>query len=308
MRPEVRARLREGGVDRFVDLLLDDLLDRPVSELFEPGWLARQLAGTAKAAAADPQVEGWIRARVQDARARVGEGPMALPPEIRAPLAEVLRRPYVPDREVVGRVLDHDAARLLLKQLFQDMLVGFARKLRPSMAAARGPLPGLRGLQKLGENVLGGLGHELEAQLEARARDFMDAGVQRLVEHLADLICDPKLVREYGDWRVHGLTVLLSTDRRRLAGELEKLDPDSLVATGAALVREVAASEALVAQLEGILRAAMDEAEGRSLRSLLGGIEAHGVDMLRRVAVERARALVETPALEAWWDEMTGDT
>lgn len=307
MKPEVRARLRAGGVDRFVDLMVDDLLDRPVAELVDPAWLARQLAATARAAAADPQVEAWIRSRVKDVRGRVGAGPVALPRELRGPLEEVLRRPYVPDREVVGRILDHDTSRLLLKQLFQDMLVGFARKLRPALPAAKAPLPAFRGLQKLGENVLGGLGHELEAQLETRAREFMDAGVQRLVEHLADLLCDPKLVREYGDWRVHGLTVILATDQRRLAGELEKLDPDALVATGAALVREVAGSEALVGQLESLLRTAMEEAEGRSLRSLLGGLEVHGLDVLRGVMAQRARALVETPAFEAWWDEMAGE-
>lgn len=307
MKPEVRARLRAGGVDRFVDLMLDDLLDRPVAELVDPSGLARKLASAVRAAAADPQVEAWIRARVQDLHGRVGAGPVALPGELRGPLEEVLRRPYVPDRELVGRILDHDTARLLLKQLFQDMLVGFARKLRPALPAARAPLPGFRGLQKLGENVLGGLGHEIEAQLETRAREFMDAGVQRLVEHLADLLCDPKLVREYGDWRVHGLSVLLATDQRRLAGELEKLDLDALVATGAALVREVTGGEALVGQLESLLRAAMEGAEGRSLRALLGGIEGHGIDLLREVLAQRARALVETSAFEAWWDEMAGE-
>ena len=67
-------RLRDGGTDRLVDLLLDDVLSRPVSELVDPAWLARQLAASAKSAAADPQVEAWFRERVKDARARVPAG------------------------------------------------------------------------------------------------------------------------------------------------------------------------------------------------------------------------------------------
>lgn len=305
MRPEVRARLVGGGVDRFVDLLIEDVLDRPVGELVDPAWLARQLAATARAAVDDPQVEGWLRARVQDLRVRVPAGPPAVPAAIVDPLRDVLRRPYLPDRALVGRLLDHDTARLLLKQLFQDTLVGFAQKVRPALPAGRGPLPFGR-LGRLGENVLGGLSQELEAQLEARAREFMDAGVQRLVEKLGDELCDPRLVREMGEWRAHGLEVALTTELAVFAGEVEKLDPDALVDAGAAVVRAFARREELPGELEAVLRAAMEAAEGRSLRSLLGGVEAHGVGLIRAVLVERARSLVATEAFAAWWDEMEG--
>lgn len=302
------TRLRTGGIDRLVDLLVDDVLDRPIRELVEPAWLARQLAASAKSAAADPQVEAWFRERVQDARSRVPPGPVPVPAEIADPLRELAQRPYVPDRALVGELLDHDTVRLMLRNLFQDLLVAFARKLRPAVptppAPARGALAGLRGLQKLSENVLGAVGQELEAQVEARAREFMDTAMQRLVDRMADHLCNPALVGEYGELRGHMLEVLLRTDAPALAAEIEKLDPDALVATGAALVRGFAGRPELADQLEGVIEAALDAAGTRTARELMGGIEAHGVGLLRDVLIQRGRALVETEAFAAWWTEV----
>jgi hypothetical protein len=270
----------------------------------DPVWLARQLAASARDAAADPRVEEWFRARVVDARARVPSGPPVVPHEIRGPLRDVLARPYVPDREILGRILDHDAARLLLRNLFQDVLVAFARRIRPTMPGQGKPLPVFKGLHRLGGNMLAAAGHELEQQVEHRAREFMDAGVQRLVEKLADELCNPRLVNEYGEWRAHAMDVLLATDLTRLAAEVEKLDPEALVATGAALVRGIAGREELVGQLEQVLRAALDASENRSVRELLGGLEVHGIGMIRDVMRQRARAVVETDAFAAWWEEI----
>lgn len=304
MSPDALERLRNGGVDRLADLLLDDLLGRPVRDLVDPAWLAKQLAASARSAADDPRVEAWFRDRVQDLRQRVPEGPVPVSAAIADPLREVLQRPYVPDRTLVGALLDHDTARQLLKNLFTDLLIAFARRIRPPVPVKAPTLPSLGRLGRLGEGVLGAVGHELEAQLEQRAREFTDSAVQRLVEKMADQICDPELVQEYGAWRVHGLNVLLRTDAAVLAGEVDKLDPDALVATGAALVRGFVRREELEGDLEAILEAAMDEAGARSPRDLLGGMEDHGIALVRDLLRQRARAVLETDAFARWWDEV----
>jgi hypothetical protein len=302
MNDAVRARLRAGGADRLADLMLDDLLDRPLSELVDARWLAERLVVSVRSAAADPQVETWFRERVADMRARVPGGTLNIPPTIKAPLGELLRRPYVPDRALVGRLVDHDTARLLLKNLFQDLLIAFAQRLKP--VTSRAPLPALGRLQRLGEGVLGAVGHELEQQIEHKAREFADQAMARLVEKMADHLCNPQLAVEYGDWRAHALDVLSRTEVRLLAGEVEKLDPESLVATGAALVRAVAARAELVGEVEAVLRAALEGAGDRSARALLGGVEEHGLDLVRDLLRQRARALIETDAFLRWWDEV----
>ena len=302
----VRARLRDGGADRLADLLLDDLLDRPLAELIDARWLAERLVVSLRSAAADPRVERWFRDRVNDLRARVPAGPPPLPAPIRGPLHELLRRPYVPDRAIVGRLLDHDTARLLLKNLFQDLLVAFARRIKPPVVpkapAGLGAFGGRLG--KLGEGVLGAVGHELEHQIEQRAREFTDQATQKLVDKMADHLCNADLVNEYGAWRAHGLEVLLGTDARALAGEVEKLDPEALIATGAALVRGIAGRDELIDELEAVLAAAMEGAEGRSARALLGGVEEHGIELARDLLRQRARAVVETPSFERWFEEI----
>lgn len=307
MNEAVRARLRAGGADRLADLLLDDLLDRPLAELFDARWLAERLVASVRSAAADPRVEGWIRDRVNDLRARVPAGTPQMPAPIRGPLRDLLQRPYVPDRALVGRLLDHDTARLLLKNLFQDLLVAFASKIKPP-AVAKAPLGALGGrlggLGRLGEGVLGAVGHELEAQLEAKAREFTDQAAQKLVEKMADHLCNTELLVEYGAWRAHGLDVLLGTDNRILAGEIEKLDPESLIATGAALVRGIAGRDELVDEVAQLLDAAMSSAGSRSARELFGGVEEHGLDLLRDLMRQRARAVIETPAFERWFEEV----
>jgi len=296
------ARLRAGGADRLADLLLDDLLDRPVSEIVDARWMSERLVASIRSAAADPRVETWLRERVNDVRARVPAGPPQIPAAIRVPLGELMARPYVPDRALVGRLLDHETARLLLKNLFQDLLVAFARRLKP--IATKTPLPSFGRLSKLGEGVLGAVGHEIEAQIEQKAREFTDQAVSKLVDKMADHLCNPDLISEYGAWRAHGLDVLCGTELSVLAGEVEKLDPDALIATGAALVRGIAGRDELAGEIEAVLTAAMESAGTRSARDLLGGVEEHGLELVRDLLRQRARAVIETDAFARWFDEI----
>jgi hypothetical protein len=158
---------------------------------------------------------------------------------------------------------------------------------------------------------MGVVGQEVERQLEDRAREFMEAGIQRLVGAVADHVCDPRFAHSYGSWRVHMLDVLLSTSQRDLAAEVEKLDPDALVSTGVAILRAFVGRPELVGEIEGILREVLVQAGGRSLREMLleaGSQELtdQGLTVLRDLLRQRTRAVVETPAFALWWDEMVG--
>jgi hypothetical protein len=302
MTPAVLARLRDGGADRLADLLLDEVLDRPLSELVDAKWMADRLVVSLRSAAADPRVESWLRERVNDVRARVPEGVPQVPVAIRTPLGELLARPYVPDRAMVGQLLDHPTAQLLLKGLFQDLLIAFARRLKP--ITPKGGLPSFGRLGRLGEGMLGAVGHEIEQQIEHKAREFTDQAVQKLVDKMADHLCNPDLITEYGAWRAHGLDVLCGTDMRVLAGEVEKLDPEALIATGAALVRGIAGREELTGEVEAVLVAAMESAGTKSAREMLGGVEEHGLQLVRDLLRQRARAVIETDAFARWFEEV----
>lgn len=309
MNPAALGRLRAGGTDRLVDLLLDDVLDRPLSELVDPAWVARQLVVASRAVAADQKLEDWLRGRLAELRKQVPQGHLPLPASVRGPLEEVLKKPYRPDRLLVGRLMDHDTARALLKSTFHDLLVGFARKLRPAMPSRPAGINLGGRLSKLGEVVGGVVGHEVERQVEEKAREFMEAGVQRLVNTIADHLCDPRWVEDYASWRLYALDVLLSTDMKDLQAEVEKLDPDALVATGTAIARGFLAREELESELFSVLKTALEQSGNRSLRSLLsevgsGEIGDQGIRMLRDLLRQRAAAVVETEAFAQWWAEV----
>jgi hypothetical protein len=302
------TRLRNGGTDRLVDLLLDDVLDRPLTELLDPAWAAKQLVVAARAVAADRKLEDWLRQRLAELRKQVPKGHLPLPAEVRRPLEEVLRKPYAPDRLLVGRLLDHDTARLMLKSTFQDLLVSFGRRLKPVMPS-KPPGLNLGRLSKIGEAVSGVVGQEVERQVEEKAREFMEAGVQKLVHTIADHLCDPRHVRDYASWRIYALDVLLSTDMRDLEKELEKLDPDALVATGTAIARGFLARTELEGELHTVIKAALEQSGNRSLRELLsevgsGELGDQSIKMLRDLLRQRAAAVVEAEKFAQWWAEV----
>jgi hypothetical protein len=326
-RDRILGRLREGMIDELADLVVDHLLDRPVTELLDPDWLAGQMVTSLQAATDGPRTEAWLRERVQDARDRIPEGRAGdkVPTEIVDPLREVLGRPVVLDRVLMGRLLDHAAARNLVKDLLQGSLHGFAERLRnlpipapPVPSRGFGRLKALsEGVRHVGEGVLGGIGRELEERSAQRINEFLDDALTATMGQVADHLCDPKHAATYGAYRAHLLDTVLQTENSVLVGEIDKMDPDSLVATGAATARAVAHRAGLREELAGAIRAGLNEAGDRSLRAFLaetGLEEAAGSDAdaawrkeLHEQIARQARVFVDTPEFSAWLGKLLED-
>lgn len=328
-RDRVLARLRAGMIEELAGLVVDHVLDRPVTELVEPEWLAGQVVFALKASTEGDRTEAWFREQVQAARKRVPTGKVGehVPQEVVDPLREVLARPVVLDRALVGRLLDHEAVRGLVKDLLRGSLQAFAAKLRtlsaavPKSAAASRGIGRLRalsqGVKAVGDNVLGGISKELEERSTQRINEFLDASLSAAMAQVADHICDPAHANNYGAYRAHLLDTMLDTDAATLDEEFDKLDPDSLVATGAATARVIARREGLEAELTKAIRAALDESGGRTLRDFLaetGLEEAAGSDAdaewrqaLHDQIARQATAFVETEAFADWLDRLLAD-
>jgi len=322
-RDRVLARLRDGMVEDLADLVVDHILDRPVTELVDPDWLAGQVVHSLQAVTAGPRTESWLREQVQGLRERVPEGRIGdhLPGEVIDPMREVLARPVVFDRALVGRLLDHEAARSLVKDLLRGSLDGFTARLRTLSAAVPsaptgagrgfGRLKALsQGVKTVSEGVLGGIGKELEERSAQRISEFLDASLSAAMGQVADHITSPRHAATYGAYRVHVLDTLLETEMLLLDQELGKLDPDSLVATGAATARVVARRDGLQGELAEAFRAAIAEAGDQTVRGFLAetGIEeAAGTDAdaawrrdLKAQITQQTTAFVDTPAFSDW--------
>lgn len=307
MTPETRQRLLQEGIDPLVELLLADTLATPVRELVDLPGFSRTVADALRSAADDPTVARMVHDRLRDARARAGSGPIPLPKELQAPLHALVGRVFIPDRTLMGALLEHEGARVLLRGLFEDLLVSFAEKLKPPVpiAAPRG-LPNLGRLGQLGQGVLGAVGQEFERQIKTKAAEFMVVAVHKLTGRLADQFCDPTAAPVYAEWRIHAVDTLLRTDRAVLAGEVDKLDPDALADSALELVRAFVARDGLETEVQRVLTAVVDELGDQSLRDALGGVEAHGIAIARDLLRARLRAVVATDAFAVWWDRMAG--
>lgn len=322
-RDAILARLRDGMVEELADLVVDHVLDSPVTDLVDPGWMAGQVVHGLQAATASPRTEAWLRDQVHGLRERVPDGRVGdhVPAEIADPLRTVLARPVVFDQALVGRLLDHEAARGLVKDLLRGSLDSFTKRLRSLSAAVPAPPPaasrGLgrlkalsQGVKTVGEGVLGGLGRELEERSGQRISEFLDASLSAAMAQVADHLTNPRHAAAYGAYRVHVLDTLLTTDNSLLNSELEKLDPDSLVATGAAAARAVAHREGLREELTGAFRAAIEEAGDQTLRGFLAetGIEeaaGTGIDAvwrkeLQAQIVRQADAFIQAKGFADW--------
>ena len=322
-RDQILSRLRAGMVEELADLVVDHILDRPVTELVDPDWLAGQVVHSLQAATAGPRTEDWLREQVQGLRSRVPEGRIGdhVPEEIADPLREVLARPVIFDRALVGRLLDHEAARGLVKDLLRGSLDGFTARLRTlSAAVPTAPASASRGFGRLkalsqgvktvSEGVLGGIGKELEERSAQRISEFLDASLSAAMGQVADHITSPRHAAAYGAYRVHIMDTLLQTEMGLLNQELEKLDPDSLVATGAATARAVARREGLKDELAQAFRAALAEAGDQTVRGFLAetgieeaagtGADAQWRQDLKEQIAAQTKAFVDTDAFSDW--------
>lgn len=319
----VIERLQGGALRDLAAVVVDYLLDRPVNSLLEPSWVAEQVVAALEGATSGDQTETWIRERVHEARDKVPEGTLGdrVPEEVVGPLRDVVSRAVVFDRQLVGTLLEHKAVESLLKHVLVGALHKFALRIKPPMpvtdirgsaAGAASRLMGsrrIKELRALKEGMLGGLSGEIERQAEQKAREFVDGALQTVVASFGDHICDPEHAEVYGRYRAYLVDTLLRTDLQTIAHEVDKLDPDHLVATGTAVARALSRREGFASEVEAIVRAALDGTGGRSMRDFLqeSGLEEGWREQVEDLVVARGNELIETPGFVDWLEKLLAE-
>ena len=325
----VRARLADGALDSLMNSVVQHVLERPVDELLDPAWLAQQVLTALRAGTRDDRTERWVRAQLRELQAAVPAGKLgaSVPDEVVRPLRAVLGRRVIFDRALVGRLLDHDAARHLVTDLLSGALHAFVEKLRPVAGVASGIGSSLgqsmgagragrgfdrlkllgQGVKGLSEGVLGGISAEIEHRAEGKVKDFIDGALSAAMDQVADHVCAPENAPRYASYRLHVLDTVLDADNRVLVGELDKLDPDHLVATVAGALRSLADRPGFEGELERAVRAGLQGTNGRSLGDLLRetGLERGEDDAVWRARLTEqlsaeARTFIATDAFGAW--------
>ncbi len=312
------VRLEGPPIEALVAMVVEHTLNRPLEELLAPEWVADQVLLTLDSATQNDATRTWIQSQVRAMRQQVPAGKPRdhLPHEVVHPLRQIVARPILLDRVLVGRLLDHEAARHLVTDILNNGLRGFAEKLKPVAGAVSNTVQQSRGfgrlkklssgVQTLGDGILGGMSRELEQRAEQKILVFVDDALHAAMERVADHLCDPDNAARFGDYRAHALDVLLDTDNRSLAREFDKLEPDNVVDVAVATLRAVSRREGLREELVEAVRRVIHENGRRTLRDWLREAGVHSVSEeewrrgFQEQLVQEARVFVRTPTFREW--------
>lgn len=311
------ARLSQGGLQDLAARWVAWSLDRPAHEVLDVERLSDLVVAALDAGAQSPRLESWWVERVKAARAAVPKGTARphVPEELLPPLTELLSRPLAPERALVRRLMRHEAVEELFRETLVGALHGFVARIRtmglltpaPFQEAAKvgfGRLKGVFGEAR--DGLLGGLSHEIERQAEAKIRDFVDAGIQSVLDEVAGHLSNPANAPRFAAWRVHMMDVLLDTELDKLARELDKMGPEPVVAATTGALRALSGRPAFRDEVRSALAAARDALGARTLRSVLeeGGIsEAGWREPMEALLVAQLSAFVAAPVFRAWAGE-----
>jgi hypothetical protein len=206
---------------RILDAAFDFLCQRRLNELVD----VTRLLAAADAAATEPRVGRLIARIVAPARARLVERAKKsalllgvwLPEPARDAMASLLGMPAPIPRKLIDAVVADEHVRENVRAMLQEALQNVIHK---GFAAAPGGR-GLRGMIGLagaaGRGLFGGIGEELQRQLEERVRDFVDGGVQLLQQRIAQKLASEETARLLGRRRRRAFLDLLQRPESEVA-------------------------------------------------------------------------------------------
>ena len=321
---QMLARLRDdrpgGPADRLAGLLVDDLLERPISELLPPSFLARAakelLAAHLASDRAEPAFAAALAAYLRPAladRRTLGE---AIAPELTDLLLAMVKRPFTPSREVVAALLEPEPVRKVIRGFVLQVVIDFGQRLRAPVADSR-VARGLGGLARFAAGqakahsgalgaLAGAVSDEVERQVEKRAAEFVDSALSGILARLADDISNPANAKNHASLGTAVVEGALELKLADLARDIERSD----LAGGARVVREglseFLARDDAQAQLEKAIVAVQRHDAARTLREVLTGFGL--LDQAQALGREalglRLGPVFRSPAFAAWLEEL----
>ncbi len=313
-RDAILHRLRDepSHVEKLVGLLLEELLERPMSELVEPTWLAHAVAEGLHEAARSDDLERWVGQRVEEALSHTDrlEGPVGeyVPVTILGPLEEAVGREYTPDPELVRVLIDHPSLHDLMGAVLQAELLAFGSKLR-DVAGDAGKLAGSVFSGRLGsmaKGVASAVGSAAQKGLEDQVKSFVKGAIGRVVDTSIARLCDAEHAEDMAQWRIDMVRAVMEQPLERIVAERHKYPPELFAKDLTAMLRALAGWRQLTDRLEEVLAQAFEEFGDRTARDWLEG---SGLEPIVRPHVEtlmqrQLQAFVETDAFASWLGEL----
>jgi hypothetical protein len=300
----------DAALTQFLDLAFDFACTRPVGDFIDAG----RVIAAIDAASTPPRIARVIERFLAPARTRLLERARKseltlsvwMPEATRDAIASFLGLPAPIPQEMIDELVASERVRESVRATLDETLKSVIQK---AFSATPGG-NGLRGVIGLGaraagaasRGLFGGLGGELQRQLEDRVRDMVDFGVQLMQTRIAQRMASEDTARSLGKRRRRAFLDLLKRRESEAARFLDRAPHALLDGLWPILVpHNLARPEfraALVAEVEAVLTELSTQSVGALLDELglkdhvRAGLHAHGLPL--------ARAFVATPGFAAW--------
>lgn len=245
-----------------------------------------------------------------------------LPAEVQVAAEALAAQPYHPDHDALLALLDREPVRKLLREILQNTLTDFGKRVTAPMTGAKlgkgigGALGGIGARAKHRAGVFGALaeeasrvvGGELERQMEGRAAEFADSAMSSVLQRIVHLLSDPSRAEDQAAVRGALLEGAWDWTGAIAAAELRRGDPEAV----AAVVREALTAWTgrgdFESTIEGWLQALLDEQGALTLRDFLCDLDLleSTTASSRQLLLQRARDFVATDAFAGWLAQLEG--
>lgn len=250
----------DAELDALCEGLFAFVCERRVGEFVDGAEL---MAGL-DAAATEPRLARLIarfvapsRARLLD-RARAGDVKLGawLPAPVHEALAALLGRPAPIPRALIDELVASDEVRDSVRVLLHETFTGVVSK---------GFAPAGRGIR----GMFSVLGDELQRQLSARVRDFVDGGVQILQKRVAQKLASDETARQLGRRRRRAFLDGAARPESFVVGLLDRVAWAVSDAAAPSVIAHNLARAELRAALEAEIAAALAELSTQTIGELL---------------------------------------
>ncbi len=237
-----------------------------------------------------------------------------LPEDAKKALDEQLGRPVKLPRKAIDDAVASERVREGVRQMVTETLDGFVNKAHQGDAqgSGGGSGGGLRGVLSfgaraaagVGKGLLGGIGEELQKQLQERAKGFVDSSMAAAQKRLADRIASEETAKTLGKRRQKFFQRLMARTEPEAATWIEKSirwkDVDALLPS---VVAHNLARKELREAIEGEVQIVFDQLANEPLGALLerAGVKEHARAWAREQGLALAKGLVATDGFAQWW-------
>lgn len=277
---------------------VDDLLDRPVGELLDRAEIVSAVAAGVRGVVSEPSnielLQEQIAIAVQELQGLDVKG--RLPERTVDAMRGLATQPFALDEAVMAEILDHEAARILLREVLEQALFSFTKQLASLF-------PGGETAFRIADRARGlAASAVVGTSIEERANESVEEAVAPALDLAAGRLSDDAFSSKLAGWRGHILGVLLDQPLENLVGTVDAIDSESSAAQLAEMFQGIAEWDRLETVIEKSLESALERTRDQSLRDIAAGttLEQEWRPVLEKQLFALAWPFMQSDAFETW--------